>query len=65
MQEKIMQAEGGPDLDGWEGLAKDAQERIAHHRKAAEDHQKRIRTLTKSLRFFEEQIKNKEPWIRD
>ena len=64
-KEKVMQEKDELEFGGWEELAEYAREQLAQHRKSEEGHLRRIRTLCKSLRYFEEQIKNKVPWIKD
>ena len=62
MQEKINVKGKEVPLHSWEGAAEIAKRNLAKHKKEMWVHQRRIRTLTKSLRYFEKQIKSGVPW---
>ena len=62
MQEQINVSGEKVSLHSWEGAAEITRRKLAEHKKEMEVHQRRIRTLTKSLRYFEKQIKSGVPW---
>ena len=62
MQEKINVREKEIPLHSWEGAAEITRRKLTKHKKEMEVHLKRISTLTKSLKYFEKQIKSGVPW---